>query len=194
MMRSYILVFVLMLVPAGAFAQVAEIGAFGGVHRVRSEMVGNDGSYDYSLDNGWLMGFRLTFNSYRFFGHELGYSYNRTKLKVADGAVAEAGTAIHRGFYDFLAYAMPEGYPVRVFGAGGVHFGTYAWPGYSAAQGGGSTKFGINYGGGIKLRLTPIWGIRLDARDYYNPKPFGFLNPQGWTHDLAISAGFSLML
>ena len=60
MMRSYFLAFVLMLVPAGAFAQVAEIGGFGGVHRVRDAVVGNDGAYDYSLDNGWLMGFRLT--------------------------------------------------------------------------------------------------------------------------------------
>ncbi|MCP5112408.1 MAG: hypothetical protein GY953_16410, partial [bacterium] len=108
----------------------------------------------------------------------------------------KAGTAIHRGFYNFLGYAMPEGQRVRIFGTGGVHFANYVFPGFSAVSGGGSTKFGVNYGGGVKVMLTPIMGFRLDFRDYRNPKPFSnvFTGVNGWMSQLEISAGVQLLL
>ncbi len=183
-------------------AQVAELGAYGGTHRVRGNVLGklptDTALVNISLDDGWLLGFRLTLNSGRFFGHEFGYSYNRTTMQftaVDESAEFDgAGTAVHEGFYNFLLYAMPEGTKVRVFGTGGGHFHNYAWPGLSAISGGGSTKFGFNYGGGIKVRVTPIWGLRFDVRDYWNGKPFDLIDQDGWIRHLQFSAGFSLLL
>jgi hypothetical protein len=186
---SSIPVFALLAFGSLAQAQVGEIGGFGGVHRISEKDLGSG----YSLDDGWLFGFRLTLNSYRFMGHEFGYAYNRTTWTNALNV--EAGSAIHRGFYNFLVYAVPEGAPVRPFGTGGVHFNNYIFPGYSVTQGGGSTKFGLNYGGGVKVRVTSMWGVRFDIRQYWNGKPFGdFLFGSGNTQLLEISAGFSFLL
>ena len=183
-----------LVLGAGAHAQVAEIGAYGGTHRISGEDIGSG----YRIDDGWLFGFRLCLNSYRFMGHEFGYGYNRTtwSLSTPGSAVtAEQGSAIHRGFYNFLLYPLPEGAPVRPYGTGGVHFNNYIFPGYSVSQGGGSTKFGLNYGGGVKVRLTSMWGIRLDVRQYWNGKPFeDFLRGNGSIKQLEISAGFSFLL
>ena len=186
---SFIPVFALMALGTIAHAQVGEIGAYGGVHRISGENLGSG----YSLDDGWLFGFRLTLNTYRYMGHEFGYGYNRTTWNDPSGQ--DAGSAIHRGFYNFLVYAVPEGAPVRPFGTGGVHFNNYVFPGYSVTQGGGSTKFGYNYGGGVKVRVTSMWGIRFDARLYRNGKPFDdFLFGSGSQRMLELSAGFSFLL
>ncbi|MCW5977291.1 MAG: outer membrane beta-barrel protein [Bryobacteraceae bacterium] len=185
---SWIPVCALLMFGAAAQAQVAELGAYGGIHRISGKDLGSG----YSLDDGWLFGFRLALNSYRFFGHEFGYGYNRTTWNAPEG---EAGSAIHRGFYNFLVYGLPEGTVVRPYGTGGVHFNNYVFPGYSVTQGGGSTKFGVNYGGGIKVRVAPMWGIRFDVRNYWNGKPFGnFLGGSGKTNLLEMSAGFSFLL
>ena len=202
-MRYWIGIAALLAAAAAAPAQVAEFGAFGGAYRLRGNDLGQvsfDGTstFNVSLDDSWLMGFRVTLNSYRFFGHEFGYSYNRTSMKFGGGEGASAdegqGTAIHRGFYNFLTYALPEGSVVRPFATGGLHFNNYARPGMSAASGGGSTKFGFNYGGGVKIRVSPRFGIRLDVRDYWNGKPFDFPGQSGMIRQLEISAGFSLLL
>ena len=42
------------------------------------------------------MGFRLTLNTQKFFGHEVGYAYNRSHLKLQ--GVDQGGMAIHQGF------------------------------------------------------------------------------------------------
>ena len=102
--------------------------------------------------------------------------------------------AIHQGFYNFLLYATKEGSRVRPFGTGGVHFSNFVPPGSSAGQGGGNTKFGVNYGAGIKVRLTSMFGLRFDFRQYATGKPFGLPQANGWLRQNEISASFGLML
>ncbi len=182
-----------------AMGQVTELGVHAGAHRMQNADLGGFGDgTNIKMNNSWLFGFRVTLNNYRFFGHEMGYAYNRTKwLQQAGGqTVGEAGTAIHRGFYNFLVYATPEGSVVRPFAGAGGHFHNYVFPGYSGVSGGGSTKFGLNYGGGIKVRVSHMFGIRLDVHNYWNGKPFGdlFLNQTGKVQQLEVSAGFSLLL
>jgi opacity protein-like surface antigen len=100
--------------------------------------------------------------------------------------------AIHQGGYNILAYALPEGSPVRPFVTGGAHFNNYVPPGASVSSGGGSTKFGINYGGGVKVRVSPMFLIRADVRQYNTPKPDFFIDePSGWLRQTEVSAGFS---
>jgi opacity protein-like surface antigen len=192
-MRS--LVFSLLAVPV--FGQVFEVGLHGGVNRYSGKDIGTFRVTDtarITLEDGWRFGFRTTFNNYRFFGHELGYAYNRTQFRLNDAQPLEYGTAIHQGFYNFLAYATAEGSRIRPFAAGGAHFSNFIWPGQSVTYGGGSTKLGYNYGGGVKVRITPIFALRLDFRQYVTGKPFDLPNQSGRFRQNEISAGFSLVL
>ena len=155
---------------SACFPQAMEITANAGASRLGNVLVGQfPGLGDVKFNDGFRFGFRLTLNTWRFFGHETGYAYSRTAFKLPDQA---AGTAVHTGLYNMLMYASPEGSKVRPFAAGGGHFNNYAWPGYSALQGGGQMKFGVNYGGGVKFRLGEIFMLRVDAHQYWNPKPF----------------------
>jgi hypothetical protein len=63
-------------------------------------------------------------------------------------------------------------------------------------SGGGSTKFGFNMGGGVKVRVTDIFAVRFDVRQYYNGKPFGEVlqNRRGMLGQLEVSVGFGLVI
>jgi opacity protein-like surface antigen len=186
---------------ATAAAQVAEISASGGVSRLTNRDLGSlttdasGKSDDLQLRDGFRMGFRLTLNNWRYFGHEVGYAYNRTQIRDnASAPPQDYGTAIHQGFYNFLIYGTREGKAVRPFAAGGGHFANYQWPGQSVSQGGGSMKFGFNYGGGVKVKITEMFLIRLDVRQYQNGKPFDLPSQSGLLRQTEISAGFGLRL
>jgi opacity protein-like surface antigen len=160
----------------------------------------------YVMKDGFRLTFRMTLNSWRFFGHEFGYAYNHTSLDVppitTNTGLAGVTTTpaqnisvpIHQGFYDFLAYATPEGSRVRPFAAGGVQFSSFVPPGTSIYYGNQVTKYGINYGGGIKFRLSSIWGIRFDVRFYNMGKPFNFMNQSGRLiqQEYSVGATFNL--
>lgn len=172
-----------------ANAQVAEFGIGGGVSNLSNKDLGSG----YSLDDGWSLIFRLTINNWNFMGQEFGYGYNRTKL--LSGNQSFGGMAFHQGFYNFLVYATPEGSRVRPFATGGGHFSNYVPPGASATQGGGENKFGVNYGGGIKVRVSEKFLFRVDYRQFLNGKPFGdFFLGSGSIRQNQISAGLSFVL
>lgn len=147
---------------------------------------------DFKLDNGFKFAFRFGFNVGDYTGHEMQYAYSRTHL--ISGGVDTGGMAIHQGGYNFLLYALKNGSRVRPFGTGGVHFANYVPPGASASYGQGSTKFGVNYGGGVKVRVTDTIGVRFDVRRYETPKPdFGLLLRSGWLHQTEVSAGVGFL-
>jgi opacity protein-like surface antigen len=175
-------------------AQVAEFGVFGGGLALSGEDLGQG----YSLDADWKLGGRMTLNTSRFLGGEFGYAYHRHKLRVGAGAAdagAEAGFAGHMGFANALAYLLPEGSKVRPFATGGVHFINYVWPGLSVTQGGGEMKFGLNYGGGIKFRVTDTWLVRGDFRRYWNGKPWtDFLGGSGRINMNEVSIGVAFTM
>jgi hypothetical protein len=145
---------------------------------------------DFKLEDGFRFSFRMALNNDSHFGHEVQYAYSRTKLNAFG---SEQGMAIHQGGYNFLLYATPEGTRIRPFATGGVMFANYVPPGASAAQGGGDNKFGVNYGGGVKVRVTSMFGVRLDVRQYTTPKPFDLELREGWLRQTEISAGFGVM-
>lgn len=191
----------LLFVAVPIFAQVLELGVGGGQSRLSNTGLGKvDASStltdDYSLKGGFRINFRITTNSGDWTGHEFGYAYNRTQLlqNSDTGVASEQGMAIHQGFYNYLLYATKEGSRVRPFATGGVHFANYVPPGSSATQGGGSTKFGVNYGGGLKIRLTEKFLWRFDVRQYTNPKPFGLINANGWIKMNEFSTSLAFVL
>jgi hypothetical protein len=187
-----------------AFAQLGEVGISFGKTNVRNGTLGTLGlstdtggvqNVDVTTDANFRFDIKFTINSYRFFGHEFGYGYNRGKLAFETTPRQEVGMPIHQGFYNFLAYALPEGSKVRPFVAGGVHFSTFYPPGTSVFGGNGVTKFGLNYGGGIKVRVSDIFLVRFDVREFAQGKPdlYGFQNQSGWIRLLATTAGLSFV-
>ena len=188
-MKSLLPVFLLGMASLPAFGQASEVSLSVGASQLSGKELGSG----YELDNGFRFGFRLTLNNMRFFGHEFGYAYNRSHLKLA--GADQGGMAIHQGLYHFLGYATPEGSRVRPFGAVGGHFSNFVFPGQSASYGQGSTKFGVNYGAGVKVRLTEIFGFRVDVRQYLTPKPFkSELGGSGMLKQNEISVGFAVFL
>lgn len=163
---------------------------------------------DVQLGDGFRFSFRMTLNNESHFGHEVQYAYSRTSFIIpAQPAVvgtvnnpgspavpgSSMGMAIHQGGYNFLLYATKEGTRIRPFATGGVGFANYVPPGSSAASGGGSNKFGFNYGGGVKMRLTHLFGLRADVRQYTTPKPFDLPLKSGWLRQTEVSAGFGVI-
>jgi hypothetical protein len=67
-------------------------------------------------------------------------------------------------------------------------------PGASVSYGTQTTKYGINYGGGLKVRITSIWGVRFDVRWYNTSKPFNFPNQTGRLQQLEIDGGLTFNL
>lgn len=186
---------VLLLAGVGiSRAQPFEAGFHVGASRINGSDIGtlDQASTDrIRLSNSFRFGGRMTLNQWLFFGHEVGYGYNRTTWKIGQES---AGSAIHQGFYNFLAYATPEGSRVRPFVAGGPHFSNFIYPGLSVSQGGGSNKIGVNYGGGVKMRVSSKYLIRFDVRQYLQGKPFDFPGQSGRLTLLEVSAGFSIHL
>lgn len=190
---------ILLASAAAALAQVGEISISAGRAASRNNVLGTSPdatgrAIEFKSETDFRLGFRFTFNSYRFFGHEIGYAYNHGKFKQASTPPAEVGMPVHQGMYNFLAYATPEGSSVRPFAAGGVHFSTFYPPGTGVFSGNGVTKFGYNYGGGLKFRISPLLMMRLDLRDYVTGKPFGdfFPDQKGRLHQLEVSAGLGI--
>ena len=204
-MRSALLAAILLSGSSFAVAQTFEGSISVGEQLESNDTLGSiadealNGGGTYSFTNGFNINFRATLNTWKFFGHEFGYAYNRTHLNFnalnPTSTTDEGGMAVHQGFYDFLGYATPEGSRFRPFGAVGVHFSNYVPPGTSASEGGGENKFGINYGGGLKVHISGPFGARIDVHQFTNPKPgFGLSGNSGWIRQTEISAGIDFML
>jgi hypothetical protein len=190
MIRKLLFAIALFVLAGTASAQVGEIGLSFGKSSFRNKDLGTDGTSRYGIDGNFRLGVRLTLNSFRYFGHEFGYGYTRASLK-ADGS--SVSMPVHQFGYSFLAYATPEGSRIRPFAAGGGGFTSFYPPGTGVYYGNGYTKFGFHYGGGIKVKLTPIFALRLDVRDYTTGKPFPFEDRSGLLHLLETSAGLSFV-
>jgi hypothetical protein len=176
-----------------ASAQVGEISLSLGASTFRNNKLGSssDLASTFTVKDGFRIGARLTLNTKRFIGHEFGYAYSRSKLGLLNSS-DNVSMPVHQGMYNFLLYALPEGTRVRPFVTGGGHFSTFYPPGASVSYGTGTTKFGVNYGGGIKVKVSPMFAIRLDLRDYVTGKPFDLVNKKGALHQIEVSAGVGI--
>jgi len=187
--------------PVCGFGQAAEFWFGGGTSLISNNGIGTlntsviSSENDVKLTDGFCIQFRLALNTRKWIGHEVGYGYNRTHLRFeTETPPVEQGMAIHQGFYNFMVYGTPEGSHVRPFATGGVHFSNFVPPGSSATQGGGQTKFGFNYGAGIKVKLTSLFGLRFDIRQYNTGKPFDLPLANGRLRQNEISASFGVLL
>ena len=75
------------------------------------------------------------------------------------------------------------------------NFSNFVPPGASASYGGGQTKFGFNYGAGVKVKVATNWMVRFDFRQYETGKPdFNVFSPHGRLFQNEISAGVAFAL
>jgi opacity protein-like surface antigen len=183
----------------GLFGQSFEAGITLGESVLGSSVLSPDiltpGPGNISLKNGFRFGFRIGLNPYRYMGAEFGYAYNRSQLHLDGPPATEQGMAIHQGFADGLIHATKEGSRIRPFAAAGINFSNFVPPGASASYGGGQTKFGFNYGAGVKVKVATNWMVRFDFRQYETGKPdFNVFNPHGRLFQNEISAGVAFAL
>lgn len=197
----------LLVAAAPAASQSLELGISGGYGSLSdnslsvAEYADIGGREEFSISNGVRIGARMAFNPRRFIGHEVSYAYQHSGLSffADDGASATdsdfGAVKAHNMFYNLVAHAVPEGMPVRPFVTGGGGFTSFFLPGVSSFSGYGDTKFGYNYGGGIKFNLF-MYGVRLDVRNHVTGKPFGdyLPNVEGTLHNLEFSVTFSVLL
>ncbi len=194
-------VLLLLCGSSAALAQLFEAGMSFGESILNKATIGSDvlssnpaPGANMSLTNGFRFGFRVTLNTYRYLGWEFGYAYNRTHLHLDGPPVNELGMAVHQPFADGLFYFTPEGSRIRPFVAAGVQASNFVPPGSSVSSGGGDTKFGFNYGLGVKVKVRENWLVRADFRQYETGKPFNLPNQSGRLFQNEISVGFALAL
>ena len=202
---SCVVLLVALAVPA--WPQSAEMGISAGYGSLGesdisvTEIAATASRETYSLSNGVRIGARMGFNTRRFIGHEASYAYQHARLDVLASAPEATETAdlgairAHHFYYNALLHAAPTGFPVRPFVTGGGGFSSFFLPGISSLSGGGDTKFGYNYGGGVKLNFFQ-YGIRFDVRNHVTGKPFGryLPNVDGKLNNTEFSVTFYVLL
>ncbi|MDA1313163.1 MAG: outer membrane beta-barrel protein [Acidobacteria bacterium] len=181
---------------ATASAQSAELGLTVGRSVLNSSGIGSLTSFEAGttpagLGDGVRIGARWVTNSWVFLGHEFSYAYQRSSLKIGDQPAR--GMTVQNMYYNFVAHATPEGTVVRPFATAGVGVSVFFPPGASSLSGGGDNKFGYNYGGGLKFKLTDKFGLRFDVRDHVTGKPFKLPDASGRLHNVEYSSTFSLL-
>ena len=163
-----------------------------------TQIVGGSPS-DYSLGDGFRFGFRFDLDTRERLGYELSYFYSRSSLTSnISGASGSSGFGIHTVSGDVLYHFIKRDERVRPFVMGGLGFSNFVPPGSSAASGGGSNEFQVNYGAGIKVKVGSRWGkdwgIRADVRQFqYFNKPFGLYLANGKLQQTEATVGFGLL-
>lgn len=158
-----------------------------------------------SVEGGQI---KLTMNSKGYYGHEIGYSYNRSKLNITtrytDDDDNEFVTrhqrkvAVGQFTYNFLMYMMPAGERVRPFVTVGATVQDYGAPSLDEWTHGKSRNYGGNFGGGVKIRLFPHTLFRVDLRQHYVGTPYdlNYKDPQklsgGIMSNSSASVGFGI--
>jgi opacity protein-like surface antigen len=203
-MRALAAPALLLVCSLSASAQYAEMGITGGYGMFRDGELARfgqfgGGSETYALDDGIRIGFRMSFDFRRYFAHEVAYNWQRAKLRITNvldegltRQVSENSSSIHNYYYNFVAHMTPRDTVVRPFVTAGGGFSNFLPPGASALSGGGDTKFGYNYGTGVKFLLSDRYGLRFDVRDHVTGKPF-FRDLPGRLHNVETSATFSIL-
>jgi hypothetical protein len=159
---------------------------------------------DIKLDSGYRFGFRYDFNVGDHYGAEIGYAFNHTDLVLDNAAGAALGTGgaaslpmhMHQVMFNGMYYPFtPDKARVRPFITAGFGFDNFVPPGGQAYS--GETKVAASFGGGVKIHLREIGGMkvgaRFDIREYICPQPnFGIATGGGgglWQTEVSAGIG-----
>jgi hypothetical protein len=207
--------FLSVLIPGALLAQKFEVGVFGGLEpHVGNPPLGSLSDTPYNNDTALghsrdVYGARLTWNSKGYYGMEASYSIQHMGFltnyatTLSDGtafsAVLQDRVKVEQLSYNFLCYFMPRGERWRPFVTAGPEVTRYGAPHFTEWPGGGSRNVGINFGGGLKVKLFKHGLMRLDVRESISGRPYPQLQfsqdtatPGGVMHILQASVGFSV--
>ncbi len=177
------------LICATASAQKYEISAGPNLIRLDSKRLGSIATSDGADDDTYFEKvsveggqFKLTLNTKGYYGHEIGYSYNRSKLNIVtrttdddDNEIVtrhQRKVAVGQFTYNFLMYMMPAGERVRPYITVGATVQDYGAPKLDEWTHGSSRNYGANVGFGLKVRLFPHTQVRFDVRQHFVGAPY----------------------
>lgn len=195
---------VALALSGAAFAQSGEFWFSAGESFLWSKGIGSPDQVigspnDYTLGDGFRFGFQFDLNTRDHLGYEISYFYSRSSLNDnIPGQQSSTGMGMHTVSGDALWHFIKRDSRVRPFVIGGLGFTNFVPPGESAASGGGSNEFQVNYGGGVKVKAFSKWGkdwgFRADVREFqYFNKPFGLFLANGKLQQTAATVGFGLL-
>jgi hypothetical protein len=196
-MKKLAIVIALASFSSLAFGQAGELWFNFGESILSHSGLGTDAAFggtpnDVQLTDGYRFGFRFGFNSGDHLGYEVQYAFNHMDLKFNNEGGQELGMHMHQGGANVLYYMFTsDKAKVRPFVTGGLQFDNFVPPGGQSYN--GSTKFGGNFGAGVKVHVKGMWAVRFDAREYVTPKPsFGFALNSGALWQTELSAGVGI--
>ncbi len=151
----------------------------------------------------------------KILGVEGSYSKVRNNLAITDYGLStplESGYGIHdqRVSGDLVAHAPRSFFGFKPYLAAGLEYDRFSpvgpssdiFSGFVNVSLGAANKVGINYGGGVDMKLLPYVNLRIDVRDHLTSTPtYGlpsssstgpYFPVSGSAHDLEYSAGIVL--
>jgi hypothetical protein len=198
--------------PSTAPSHKYEIWVDGGWSVMSTNAIGTDQlsggkSNDLLVTNGALVAVRFDWNQSNHFGHEFQYVNARMPIQYTYEHNAMLNASLNHFGYNLLGYFNGRDSKVRFFGTLGGQLTNYTRPSSSELgcvssncsengqppASGGNSKFGGNYGLGVKVRVTPKLSLRSDFRQYVSAKPFNLpLANSGPLIETEVSAGFGI--
>jgi hypothetical protein len=152
---------------------ILELDAFAGV----SLFSGVNQGQSEKLVNGGTVGGRAAYNFSRHFSIEANYNFmvNNVRLVTAAPSTLSSvfGDRIHSFAIDPVYHLSPRGARLRPYLTAGLGPSWFA-PSKQARTllaVNTSTELAFNYGGGVKVHLSPHLGLRLDARGIFEQNP-----------------------
>jgi hypothetical protein len=171
---------------AGLDAQTLEVSPFVSYMHMGKAALGsisenNQTDTDTRIGSSRGYGIRLTWNPWKYYGHELSYSRYDPLLTTAIHPATKSTDPeqllsqkiqIHSAAYNFLIYFMPKQERWRPYVTGGVQAYQYQHPKIENFPTGSLRHYGANYGFGLKIKLVQHLQARLDARHLLGGKPY----------------------
>jgi hypothetical protein len=179
MMRLSLALFLFSFLSVASLHAQIEATLYGGVLQPRGGDLGDFGfaRQPIQMKNGFKGGARLSLNSGLLTGHELSYGYERYDLDI--GGQTESTATAQDFYYDFVLHLTPGAVPVRPFLLAGAGYTSFS-PGNGGvfADASGANEIGVNFGGGVKVKVRKFFGVRFDVRNHLTRKP-NFLDIAG---------------
>ncbi|MCC7173708.1 MAG: outer membrane beta-barrel protein [Bryobacterales bacterium] len=198
-----------LLAVASAGAQTLEVAPIAGWTRVSraplgyaSAVQGKDS--DTTFRNGYTYGLRITLNTPGYYGHELTALQTEARLatvfqdtETAPRVPKTGRVLLHQLSYNFLAYWMPKNERFRPFLTVGLEARRSGKPHIEGWRKEPTLNYGVNYGGGIKIRLHKRALVRVDLRDTFTGKPYklqfaDLMNSHGYVRQQQATLGIGL--
>ena len=209
--HTAIALFLLASTP-GAFAQKFEIGGgVGASFYTGKDITGrNNAAGTFKPASSWGVTAAVGHNLYDYVGGEFRFTLQKNDLQLqSSGTTAKFGAQSSAFHYDVLIHTASVRQRIRPFVAFGGGVKMYQGMGKEVvAQPLANlafltktteTKPVIDFGAGVKVKLSDRILLRADLRDYFGPVPTKVVAPapgaklDGWFHNFVAMVGISLL-